>query len=356
MRRFTPDALHRIGCELFQAAGCAPEDAETVVDHLVESNLFGQDAHGTLRYYEYVEKILEGNFDPKGKPSILQDRGCTALIDGGGGFGQVSGRLAIEVAIAKAREHGVGVVGMRNTSHVGRAGAYPLAAAREGFLALAFVNAGRLGRQIAPFGGIDGKLSTNPIAFAAPRPHGEPILVDMTTSIVAEGKIRMAQNKGELVPEGWIIDSEGNPTTDPVDYLGDPPGAMLPLGGTVGYKGYSLGIIVELMGGLLGGEGTAAGERSFKSNGLLFTAYDPGFFTDKSTYEREIEGLVRHVTSSRPDPRFGEVLLPGELEFRTASKRRVEGLTVDDGTWQRITNAARRVGLDPEVWEADVLS
>ena len=355
MRRFTPDALHRIGCELFEAAGCSPEDAETVVDHLVESNLFGQDAHGTLRYYEYVEKILEGTFDPKGKPVILQDRGCTALIDGGGGFGQVSGRLAMEVATAKAREHGVGVVGLRNTSHVGRAGAYPLAAARAGFVALVFVNAGRLGRQIAPFGGIDGKLSTNPIAFAAPRPHGEPILVDMTTSVVAEGKIRMAQNKGEQVPEGWIIDSDGNPTTDPDDFLGEPPGAMLPLGGTVGYKGYGLGLIVELMGGLLGGEGTASGERSFRSNGVLFTVYDPGFFADEATYEREIENLIRHVTSSRPDPRFGEVLLPGELEFRTSAQRRVDGIAVDDGTWQRIANAARRVGLDPAQWEADVL-
>ena len=219
-----------------------------------------------------------------------------------------------------------------------------------------FVNAGRLGRQIAPFGGIDGKLSTNPIAFAAPRPHGEPVLVDMTTSVVAEGKIRMAQNKGEQVPEGWIIDSEGNPTTDPADFLGDPPGAMLPLGGPVGYKGYGLGLIVELMGGLLGGEGTASGERSFKSNGVLFTVYDPGFFADEATYDREIENLVRHVTSSRPDPRFGEVLLPGELEFRTAAQRRVEGIAVDEGTWERVSDAARRVGLDPAKWEGDVLS
>ena len=355
MRRFKTEALHKIGCTLFEAAGCSTDDAKTVVDHLIESNLFGQDAHGTLRFYEYVDKIIEGSFDPSGKPTVIRDKGCTALIDGGGGFGQVSGRLAIEIAMEKARQNGVGVVGVRNTSHVGRAGAYPLEAARAGFVAMIFVNAGRLGRQIAPFGGIDGKLSTNPLAFAAPRPDGEPILIDMTTSVVAEGKIRIANNKGEQVPEGWIIDHDGNPTTAPNEFLGDPPGAMLPLGGPVGYKGYGLGLMVELMGGLMGGEGTANGERSFKSNGVLFTAYDPSFFTDDETYRSEIEGLIHHVTSSRPDPRIGEVLVPGELEFRTSEKRRKEGLVVDDGTWSKIAVVAQKVGLDPELWENEVL-
>ena len=229
MPRFKCDVLHTIGCSLFEAAGASAADVSTVVDHLVESCLLGHDGHGTLRYYEYVEKILEGKFDPKGQPRVVQERGCTAVVDGGGGFGQVGGRLAIDLAMAKAGEHGVGAVALRNAGHVGRAGAYPLAAAQQGFIALAFVNAGRMGRQIAPFGGIDGKLSTNPLAFAAPRANSEPIVMDMTTSVVAEGKIRMARNKGERVPEGWIIDHSGRPTTDPEDYLGEPPGAMLPL-------------------------------------------------------------------------------------------------------------------------------
>ena len=351
MPRFTHVNLRQIGCELFEAAGCSPANASTVVDHLVESNLFGQDGHGALRYYEYVEKILEGSFDPSGQPTVTRQRGCTAIVDGGGGFGQVGGRLAIELAMELAREHGVATATLRNTAHVGRAGAYPLMAAREGFMALAFVNAGRLGRQIAPFGGIDGKLSTNPIAFAAPRPNAEPIVVDMTTSVVAEGKIRMADNKGERVPQGWIIDHEGNPTTDPADLLGDPPGAILPLGGAVGYKGYGLGLVVELWGGLLSGEGCASGERVFKSNGVTFTVYDPTFFTDRETYDREVEGLVAHVMSSRLAPGFDRILLPGELEFRTAEQRRVEGIDIDEGTWKRIYDAARRVDLDPGAWD-----
>ena len=338
MPRFSHVELHRIGCQLFEAAGCSVADAATV------------DGHGAIRFYEYVDKILDGSFDPAGQPAVVSRRGCTAIVDGGGGFGQVGGRLAIELAMELARDHGVATTTLRNAAHVGRAGAYPLMAAREGFMAMAFVNAGRMGRQIAPFGGIDGKLSTNPIAFAAPRPNAEPIIVDMSTSIVAEGKVRMANNKGEQVPEGWLIDHEGNQTTDPAALLGDPPGAMLPLGGSVGYKGYGLGLVVELWGGLLSGEGTATNERVFKSNGVSFTVYDPSFFVDDETYEREVTGLIDHVMSSRVAPGFERIMLPGEVEFRTAERRRQEGSEVDDGTWGKICDSARRVGRDPDVW------
>ena len=144
---------------------------------------------------------------------------------------------------------------MRNTSHIGRVGAYPLAAAKQGLIGQIFVNAGQLGYQIAPFGGIDGKLSTNPLAFSAPRKEAEPIMVDMTTSVVAEGKIRVALNKGIQVPEGWIIDSNGNPTVEPTDFRADPPGAILPLGGVVAHKGTALSLMVEILGGALSGLG-----------------------------------------------------------------------------------------------------
>ena len=149
---------------------------------------------------------------------------------------------------------------LRNTSHVGRAGeAYALMAARSEMMGLVFVNAGRLGYQIAPYGGIDGRLTTNPIAFSAPRSDTDPLLVDMTTSVVAEGKIRVAINAGTEVPEGWLIDNQGNPTTDPRTFKADPPGAILPMGGVVAYKGYGLSFVVELLGGALSGQGCAAG-------------------------------------------------------------------------------------------------
>jgi hypothetical protein len=196
-------------------------------------------------------------------------------------------------------------------------------AAREGLIGLAFVNAGRFGRQISPFGGIDGRISTNPIAFSAPRRDGEPVLVDLTTSVVAEGKVRVAANKGVQVPEGWLIDHEGNSTTDPTVIKGPPPnGAILPMGGIVAHKGYSLGLLVEILGGTLSGQGCAQGEQIVESNGVLFTVYDISFFTDLDWYFEEVEGMIRHVKASRTAPGFDEILMPGEPEFRLAEARR----------------------------------
>ncbi|MDP7361439.1 MAG: Ldh family oxidoreductase, partial [Candidatus Latescibacteria bacterium] len=137
---------------MFEAAGCSPADALTVVDHLVESCLFGHDSHGSLRVYEYIDQILAGTFDPKGIPRLERQNGVTACIDGDSALGQVAGRLAVETGVSLARAHGVGVVTVRNCSHLGRIGAYPLSVARQGLIGLAFVNAGRLGRQIPPFG------------------------------------------------------------------------------------------------------------------------------------------------------------------------------------------------------------
>ena len=351
MPSFKAQDLRQLGYNLFEKCGCSPEDARTVTDHLVDSSLYGHDSHGTIRLYEYVNQIREGRFNPRGTPKIVQEKACTAVVDGDGVLGQVGGTFAARLAIHKAREKGVGVVALRNTAHVGRAGAYPLMAAREGLLGLVFVNAGKLGRQIAPFGGLDGKLSTNPIAFAAPRRNADPVMVDMTTSVVAEGKVRIYQNRGHQLPAGWIIDHHGQPATDPHAFTGNPPGAILPLGGVVGYKGYCLSFIVEILGGALSGEGCAAGERVMHSNGVLLTVYDLEQFTELASYYDELETLIQHVYTSRIDPQVGEILVPGEPEFRSARRREVEGIPIDETTWSRICEAAKSVGLDPGPWE-----
>jgi len=351
MPRIAPKALRQIGCEIFQAAGYSLADAELVAEHLVDSNLYGHDSHGAIRFYEYIELIDEGLFNPGGKPQVVQEKPCAAVVDGGGALGQVGATFATKLAISKAREHGTATVTLRNTSHVGRVGAYPLMAAREGLLGLMFVNGGRLGFQITPYGGLDGKLTTNPIAFAAPRRSDEPILVDMATSMVAEGKIRVAVNQGKPLPDGCIIDHEGRPSTDPQDYLGEPRGAILPLGGSAAYKGYCLGFLVELLAGALSGQGCAAGERRLKSNGVTLTVYDISFFTDLETFYDEVEGLIRHVLSSRVDPKIGQILLPGQPEWRAAEHRREHGIELDDTTWSRICAAGKGLGIDTSWWE-----
>jgi uncharacterized oxidoreductase len=355
MPTFKPDTLLHIGYQLFTGIGCSPEDARTVADHLVESSLFGHDSHGVIRLYEYVGLVRDGVWDPRGTPHIVDERPCTAVIDGGGAMGQVGAAFAAQVAMDKARENGTATVTLRNCRHVGRCGAYPLMIARQGFIGLMFVNAGRLGRQITPYGGLDGKLSTNPIAFAAPRRQGEPIMVDMATSMSAEGKVRVANNKGAALPEGFIIDHQGNPSTDPQAFLGDPPGAILPLGGTAAHKGYCLSMMVELLGGALGGEGCANGAQTMDSNGVLLMVYHIEHFTDLERFYDEVEILVDHVHSSRIDPKVGEILLPGEPEFRSAAQRRQEGIPIDETTWSHICDAARALDLDPDAWQEEAI-
>ncbi|NKB72349.1 MAG: Ldh family oxidoreductase [Candidatus Latescibacteria bacterium] len=352
MPRFSPENLQQLGYAIFEKCGCSPEDARTVVDHLVESSLFGHDSHGIIRLYEYVPFMREGVFDPKGVPRIVDERPCTAVVDGGGAMGQVGAAFATQLGLDKARQHGIASITLRNTSHVGRVGAYPLRIAREGMIGVMYVNAGRLGRQITPYGGIDGKLSTNPIAFAAPRRQADPVMVDMATSMSAEGKIRVASNRGLPVPEGFLIDHQGNPTTDPAGFLGDPPGAILPLGGTAAHKGYCLGMLVEILGGALSGEGVANGARDMTSNGVLLTVYNIEHFTSMESFYDEVETLVQHVHTSRIDPRVGEILIPGEPEFRSAQERRRTGIEIDDTTWGHICREARGLGLDPDAWEA----
>jgi uncharacterized oxidoreductase len=352
MPTFRSETLRQVGYQLFEAAGCKPGDARVVVDHLVESNLFGHDSHGAIRFGEYLRAIREGRFQPREDPEIVSDNPCTAVVDAHGALGQIGATFAMNLAIEKALCHGVGTVTLRNTSHVGRVGAYPLMAARKEMIGLAFVNAGQLGYQIAPFGGVNGRLSTNPIAFAAPRRGASPILVDMTTSVAAEGKIRVAINQGRQIPEGWIVDAQGNPTTDPNKFAGPPPGAILPLGGVVAHKGYGLSIVVELLGGALSGQGCAAGERSMVSNGVLFTVYHIEHFTALDAYYNEVESLLSHIKSSRLAPGFVEILAPGEPEFRNAQRRQVEGIDIDETTWTAICEEALTFGINLDHWRA----
>ena len=349
--KFSPENLRAAGYELFGAAGCSDEDSRSVVDHLVESNLFGHDSHGAIRFYEYARAVIDGRFQPDASPRVVKDHACTAVVDGGGAMGQVGATFATRLAIDKARKYGIGTVALRNTSHIGRAGAYPLLAAREAMIGQIFVNAGRLGYQIAPFGGIDGKLSTNPLAFSAPRRNDNPIMVDMTTSMVAEGKVRLALNQGKQVPPGWIIDANGNSTTDPNDFKGDPPGAILPLGGAVGHKGYGMSIMVELLGGALSGQGCAAGEKAMISNGVLIIVYIIEHFTDMEYFLDEVEDLMIHIKSSRLADGFDEILAPGDPEFRTAERRNVEGVEVDDTTWKSVCEVGLELGVDLAKWE-----
>ena len=240
--------------------------------------------------------------------------------------------FATQLAIDKATRLGVAAVSLRNTSHVGRVGAYPLMVARAGMVGQAFVNGGRFGNQIAPFGGIDAKLTTNPLAFAAPRLKSEPIFLDMTTSVVAEGKVRVACYRGNEVPDGWLIDAHGKPTNGPNTFSKEPRGAILPMGGVAAHKGYGMSIMVELLAGALSGQGCCVGETEMLSNGMLLVVHRIDHFVEMKSYYQEVEALVQYVKSSRPATGFQEVLLPGEPELRSARQREMDGIDIDEKT------------------------
>ncbi|MCY4436764.1 MAG: Ldh family oxidoreductase [Chloroflexi bacterium] len=352
MPTVTADALRRIGYDFFAAVGCRPADARIVTDHLVQSNLFGHDSHGVVHMERYGRAVWEEQrVDPRAVPDIVREYPCTAVVDANGGFGQVGATFATNLLIQKAQQYGVASVSLRDTSHIGRLSAYPLMVAQAGMIGLIFVNAGRMGFQVAPFGGIDGRLGTNPLAFASPRRADTPLFVDMSTSTVADGKIYIAANQGKPVPEGWFVDAEGNPSTNPHDYFGEPRGAVLPLGGPLGHKGFALSLMMEICGGGMSGQGMSQGDMRFSSNGVLITAYDIAQFTDPEAFYAEVEALVSHVKSSRTAPGVDEILVPGEPEFRTERERGQTGIPIDDTTWEKLCAAARELGLEPDTWE-----
>jgi uncharacterized oxidoreductase len=220
--------------------------------------------------------------------------------------------------------------------------------ARAGKVSLHFVNTSGGGILVAPFGGTQRRLSANPIAAGVPVPNGPPILVDLSTCTIAEGKIKVAFNKGVDVPEGCILDSEGRPTTDPKAFYASPPGALLPLGG---HKGYGLSVLVEVLAGALTGGSCSHFGVDRLANNMLSIFLDPAFFQSTDVFSVEIQSLIAHVKSSRTVTPDGEILVPGEPEARTRARRTRDGIEIDDTTWDQLVNTARSLGVAVETTE-----
>ena len=221
-------------------------------------------------------------------------------------------------------------------------------AAEADMVGITMVNAGGTALYVAPFGGRDGRLATNPIAIATPTRKGSPILLDITSSVVAQGKIRVAVNRGDSVPLGWLINNEGEPTQNPEDLMKTPPGALLPLGGIVGHKGYALGLMIDILGGALSGAGCSGSGNTRLQNGVLMIALDIANFTPLGDFYNHVDGLVAHVKAAPTAPGFDEILTPGEIEARHTERRLREGIPLDDETWRQIQETAAEVGI-PEL-------
>lgn len=339
------DRLRSFTTAIFSAAGCDSVEAARIATHLVEANLVGHDSHGVLRVPSYVQWLKAGKVLAGRSIKVAFENDTLAVVDGQFGFGQTIGEQATQLGIAKCRKSGVAVVALRNSGHLGRIGDWPLLAAKAGLVSLHFVNTTGAGILVAPFGGTQRRLSANPIAAGVPVLGRPPILLDMSACTIAEGKIRVALNKGVPVPQNCIIDSQGHPTTDPKDFYADPPGAILSI---AGHKGYGLAIVCEILAGAFTGGGCSNPKNADRVINGMFSIYlDPARFQDDAVYQADIERFIEWVKSSaRVDP-HGDILMPGEIEERTRDRRLREGIEIDDTTWSQIVATADAAGVNP---------
>ena len=338
MPTFFADQLQQIASRILQGAGVPSEHAGVVAENLADANLVGHDSHGVIRLAQYIERIQQGFNDPTGSPQVVLRQASLAFIDGHNQLGQVVATQALQLALEQARVHETFTVLCRNCWHVGRLGFYTERAARQGFVAMMAVNSPAIGRT-APWGGLEPRLGTNPISIAVPwRDH--PVVLDMASTAAAEGKIRVAYQKGESIPEGWLIDAEGNPVTDPATLYRDEKTLMLPLGGTMGHKGYGLGVVIDLLCGILSGYGFARQDIPRGANGVWLHLIDRKTLMTDDDCDEQIERYVAWIKSSRKAPGFDEIFMPGEIEQRQRALRSRDGVLVPDETWQRLEQLA----------------
>ena len=316
------DRLRAFANRIVAAGGSSPDEAAFVADHLVEANLRGHDSHGVGMLVAYVRDFEAGTLKVNQKPEIVSDTGTISVWDARAGYGQVIAHQAVEWAIKAARQHGVAVNGLRNAHHIGRVGTYGEVAAREGMVALHFVNVASGAPGVAPFRGREGRFLTNPVCIAIPgTSSNEPILLDFATSRVALGKVRVAHNAGKPMLDGALLDHAGKPTTDPSVMYTEPRGVVLPFGE---HKGSGLALVCELLAGAIVGSPSVTTntppERGI-INGMLSIVIDPARLSARDSMMNEIDAMIAWVKSAKPaDPEL-PVLVAGEPERIARAER-----------------------------------
>ena len=344
--------------DTFQGLGVPPDDAQICVEVLIASDLRGIESHGIARLKYYYDRIKAGVQFTETEMEIVKETETTALVDGHHGMGHVIAYRSMRIAIDKARRYGLGAAAVRNGTHFGIAGYYPLMAAREGQIGLAVTNARP---SIAPTLGTEPMLGTNPIAFAAPSDLPYPFCLDAATSITQRGKVEVAARAEKPIPAGWVVDAEGNPLTDPAQILrdlGNATAALLPLGGAgelmAGYKGYSLATMVEILSaGLAGGVfmkdllGFAQdGSRRPYMLGHFFLAIDVEHFVPLETFRRITGQIMRELQASRKAPSEDRIYVAGEKEYEMEQVRREQGIPVNPNLLDELRAIRGELGIE----------
>jgi LDH2 family malate/lactate/ureidoglycolate dehydrogenase len=344
MKKLHVNQLKTICFVILERMGVPEDEAEIVTDALLKANLRGVDSHGISCLIPYVNKVEKRTIIPGAPFTIVRETSSTALVDGGFGFGQVMAVKAMKLAIDKARSSGLGGIAVYNTNHVGMPAYYVMIAIENQMIGFATLNTSPL---VAPWGGKIPLLGTNPIAIGIPSRQKFPLILDMATSAIAHLKVGLAAKKRERIPVGCAIDKNGEPTTDPVAVLEG--GALLPFGGP---KGYGIALMVDILSGALSGMACGKAVQSMyplegKSNsGQFYLAINIDDFTPLQDFKAKVDDLCSSIKSCPPAPGFSEVLIPGEIEYRTEQKRLHEGIPIDDETWQSIEALCNRFSID----------
>jgi len=347
------DHLRALVGDTFIAAGCSPEEAGRIAHYLTESNLSGHESHGVLRVPRYLHWLHDGRILRNQEISIISDNDVLAVVDGNFGFGQTIGPQAVRLGLEKVKHTGLAMVALRNSGHLGRIGDWAEMAAADGMISIHFVNTSGLGLLVAPFGGAERRMSTNPVCIGIPDPGGESLILDFATSVVAEGKVLNALGGGKPLPEGSLIDGDGTLSTDPALIYGvqdstqpldvrSGSGAICAMGA---HKGSGLSFMCEVLAGALTGSGCSRPGMQRLSNGMLSIYVAPDFLTAESNFADELRNYVAFFRSAAPAAVGGEVLCPGEPETRNRARRSVEGVPLPASTWQSLLDAAEQSGV-----------
>lgn len=350
MPTITAPALTAFIETLFVSAGVSQERAGIVAQSLVEANLRGHDSHGVMRVPFYLAGLKNGGLNPEASLVIEKESPASLVCDGGWGLGQVIARDLVERLIAKCEISAVACATLKRSTHIGRLGEYAEMCAQKGFMSIIVANTHGAAQRVAPVGGKRPRLGTNPLCIGMPGGAEGPFIFDIGTSATAEGKVRVKKIAGLPVPLGWILDPEGNPTTDPNQLYGNPPGTILPMGGDQAYKGFGLAFMIEMMcGGLSGGQCAYPNPPAPVGNAAFFMVLNPEFFGGQEHLRNEVAQLEAYVRSVPLIEGVKEVVLPGDPERRMLAERTTRGITLDEGNWKALVDLAQQLGVEPPV-------
>ena len=343
------DLLEKV-IEIFVKAGVPKEEAEIVSRELVEANMAGVHSHGVLRIPQYLDEIAEGSIKPGAIVGVIRETLTTAIVDCNHNFGQIGAAFMAEVVAEKAKASMIACAISVNANHIGRLGSYVERIARKGLLAFGMAAVFTVG-PMAPFGGAEGKLGTNPIAFAVPRKYGTPVVLDCATTVVAEGKLRSYVQEGRDVPQGWIRDGYGNDTVKPMEFYGPPRGTILPMGGA---KGSALAMMADIFTIALSNTDywSCLPEKPDAQNGVFLMAVNPEAFFGEELFKEQSEKHFRFFKDTKPAKGFTEVLLPGEIEEKNTECSQKNGIELPDSTWNGLIEIAK--GLNCE-WSKELV-